>query len=116
MKMAKKRKRRRKQQSNAIYKVIAAAVGVLMVAIIGLCAVYVISGLDLNNKTKTPGTIAEVKLLQTYESAVTPAEWAELEKNVPVEVTQSLQIVMVGDMLMHLNVTQSGFKDDGTKN
>ena len=114
--MAKKRKRRRKQQSNAIYKVIAAAVGVLMVAIIGLCAVYVISGLDLNNKTKTPGTIAEVKLLQTYESAVTPAEWAELEKNVPVEVTQSLQIVMVGDMLMHLNVTQSGFKDDGTKN
>ena len=114
--MAKKRKRRRKQQSNAIYKVIAAAVGVLMVAIIGLCAVYVISGLDLNNKTKTPGTIAEVKLLQTYESAVTPAEWAELEKNVPVEVTQSIQIVMVGDMLMHLNVTQSGFKDDGTKN
>lgn len=115
--MAKKRKRRRKkQQSNAIYKVVAAAVGVLLVAIVGLCAVYVISGLDLNTKTKTPGTIAEVKILQTYESAVTPAEWAELEKNVPVEVTQSIQIVMVGDMLMHLNVTQSGFKDDGTKN
>lgn len=114
--MAKKRKRRKKQQSNAIYKVVAAAVGVLLMAIVGLCAVYVISGLDLNTKTKTPGTIAEVKILQTYESAVTPAEWAELEKNVPVEVTQSIQIVMVGDMLMHLNVTQSGFKDDGTKN
>ncbi|MBO4775498.1 MAG: CapA family protein, partial [Lachnospiraceae bacterium] len=37
-------------------------------------------------------------------------------QNVPTEISQNLTIMMVGDMLMHLNVTESGFKDDGTKN
>ena len=45
-----------------------------------------------------------------------PCYVSKLETYVPVEVTQSVSIVMVGDMLMHLNVTKSGFKDDGTKN
>ena len=114
--MADRRRKRRKKKSNSIYKVVAVAVGVCMVALIGLIAAYFISNIDFNFNVKTPGTIAEVKVLPTYESAVTPTEWAELEKNVPVEISQNLQIMMVGDMLMHLNVTQSGFKDDGTKN
>ena len=114
--MADRRRKRRKKKSNSIYKVVAVAVGVCLVALIGLIAAYFISNIDFNFNVKTPGTIAEVKVLPTYESAVTPTEWAELEKNVPVEISQNLQIMMVGDMLMHLNVTQSGFKDDGTKN
>ena len=114
--MADRRIKRKKKKSNSVYKVVAAAVGVIMVALIGLVAYYFISNIDFNIGVKTPGTIAEVKVLPTYEAAVTPTEWAELEKNVPVEISQTLQIMMVGDMLMHLNVTQSGFKDDGTKN
>ncbi|MBP5530192.1 MAG: CapA family protein [Lachnospiraceae bacterium] len=114
--MADRRRKRKKKKSNSIYKVVAAAVGVCMVALIGLVAYYFISSIDFNFNVKTPGTIAEVKVLPTYDAAVTPTEWAELEKNVPVEISQNLQIMMVGDMLMHLNVTQSGFKDDGTKN
>ena len=114
--MAGRRKRRRKKQSNNIYKVIAAVVGVSLVALIALIAVYIISNLDFKIGVKTPGTIAEVNLLPTYEAAETPGEWAMLEQNVPTEISQTLKIMMVGDMLMHLNVTESGFKEDGTKN
>ncbi len=114
--MAGRRRKRRKKQSNNIYKVIAAVVGVSIVALIALIAVYAISNIDFNFGTKTPGVIAEVNLLPTYDAAETPGEWALLEQNVPTEISQTLKIMMVGDMLMHLNVTESGFKDDGTKN
>ena len=73
--MADRRRKRRKKKSNSVYKVVAAVVGVCMVALIGLVAYYFISSMDFNLNVKTPGTIAEVKVLPIYEAAVTPTEW-----------------------------------------
>ena len=109
-----RKRRRKKNSSNAIYKVIAGFVGATIVGILALIAVYFISNLDFGGKT--PGKIAEINLLPTYEVAQTPVEWAELDQYVPSEISQTVEIMMIGDMLMHLNVTKSGFKDDGTKN
>ena len=112
-----KRRKRRKKQSANVYKVIAGVVGASLAALIVLILAYIIStNVDFGIGTKTPGVVEEVKLMPTYASAETPEEWAMLEQNVPTEISQNLTIMMVGDMLMHLNVTESGFKDDGTKN
>ena len=48
--------------------------------------------------------------------AETPAEWLALEAELVMEVRPSVSIVMVGDMLMHLRVTESGRMEDGTYN
>lgn len=47
---------------------------------------------------------------------VTPMEWRELEMALDTEVEQEVSLIMVGDMLMHLKVTQSGLMEDGTYN
>lgn len=49
-------------------------------------------------------------------AAETPAEWLALEAELVMEVRPSVSIVMVGDMLMHLRVTESGRMEDGTYN
>lgn len=46
----------------------------------------------------------------------TPQEWKVLEENLSDEIQQKISLIMVGDMLMHLKVTQSGLMDDGTWN
>lgn len=46
----------------------------------------------------------------------TPMEWKTLEEELLMEVKPSVRLVMVGDMLMHLRVTQSGKMEDGTYN
>ncbi|MBO4309744.1 MAG: CapA family protein, partial [Lachnospiraceae bacterium] len=111
-----KRRRKRRKNSGGIYKVIAGVVGVSLIGLLVLIGIYFISNLNLGIGTKTPGIIEEVSILPTYDAAVTPSEWATLEANVPKEVTQNVRIMMIGDMLMHLNVTESGFVGDGTKN
>ena len=109
-------RRKRRKNSGGIYKVIAGVVGVSLIGLLVLIGIYFISNLNLGIGTKTPGIIEEVSLLPTYDAAVTPSEWATLEANVPKEITQNVRIMMIGDMLMHLNVTESGFVGDGTKN
>lgn len=52
----------------------------------------------------------------TTPAMYTPAEWAMLETKLENEVPQQISLVMVGDMLMHLKVTQSGQMEDGTYN
>ena len=44
--MADRRRKRKKKKSNSVYKVVAAAVGVCMVALIGLLVAYFISNID----------------------------------------------------------------------
>ena len=51
-----------------------------------------------------------------FEVVETPAEWSALEKELVMEVEERVRLVMVGDMLMHLRVTQSGRMEDGTYN
>ncbi len=51
-----------------------------------------------------------------FEMAETPAEWTALEEELVMEVQPKISLVMVGDMLMHLRVTQSGRMEDGTYN
>ncbi len=51
-----------------------------------------------------------------FEMAETPAEWTALEEELVMEVEERVRLVMVGDMLMHLRVTQSGRMEDGTYN
>ena len=51
-----------------------------------------------------------------FEVVETPAEWSALEAELVMEVEERVRLVMVGDMLMHLRVTQSGRMEDGTYN
>ena len=111
----KRRRRRKKKNNNNLYKILAGAVGVTIVLLLGFFVAFLISESGIGFK-KTPGIISEAKVLGTYEAAVTPPEWEMLEKNVPIEISQTVSIMMIGDMLMHLNVTESGYVGDGTRN
>lgn len=110
--------KRRKRKKNNGYKFLAGGVGASIVVLIALLAVFIVkdSGGIHFGKKSIPGTINDVKILAQYDAALTPTEWQTLEQTVPCEISQSVSIMMIGDMLMHLNVTQSGFMDDGTKN
>ena len=52
----------------------------------------------------------------SYENVDTPEEWKVLETELVAEAVPSVKLIMVGDMLMHLRVTQSGKMEDGTYN
>ena len=114
--MAKRRKRRKNNQK---YNVILIAAGASMVLLIALLVAVILDstgGIHFNFVTKVPGVVQKVAYLETYETAATPEEWQVLEQKVPKEINQSVSLMMIGDMLMHLNVTESGFVGDGTKN
>ena len=52
----------------------------------------------------------------TLMAAATPEEWLTLEASQKGKVDPHISLIMVGDMLMHLNVTKSGFIDsEGTQ-
>lgn len=120
--MANNRRRRRRRNNNNekfLYGVFGASVLILLILLIGVIASgsgKTFSGPKLSFGKKTPGQIVGVKTAGVYETCTTPEEWAMLEEYVPNELPQSVSIMMIGDMLMHLNVTQSGLKDDGTRN
>ena len=109
------RRRKRKKKSNGLYKGLAVAVAGTMAVLLILLGVFLLKDSGIGFK-KYPGTVSEIKTLATYDVAATPEDWQTLEKNVPVEISQTVNIIMIGDMLMHLNVTESGFVGDGTKN
>lgn len=112
--------KRRKRKSNQKYSILVAVSGISIAVLVILLGVILLDGklpkFKSLKKASVPGVINEYVLLDTYETAATPEEWSELEKHVPAQISTSVKLMMIGDMLMHLNVTQSGFKDDGTKN
>ena len=84
---------------------------------------FLISGIA-KGKVKNPfrsfgmkdGTIVEYSLPGNVLAAATPQEWLSLESAQKGKVDPHISIIMVGDMLMHLNVTKSGFIDaNGTQ-
>jgi len=58
------------------------------------------------------GTIIQYEMPQNVLAAGVPEEWLSLEAAQTGKVDPHISIIMVGDMLMHLNVTKSGFLDD----
>ncbi len=58
------------------------------------------------------GTIIEYNMPSNVMAAGTPEEWLTLEAAQKGKVDPHISIIMVGDMLMHLNVTKSGFMDE----
>lgn len=113
------KRRRKKKKSNLSYQIVAGAAIAAIAAMLILVIVVLVGdggGIHIGKKALVPGRINNVLQMSSYETVTTPEEWSKLENNVPVEITQTVQIVMVGDMLMHLNVTNSGIQNDGTKN
>lgn len=76
--------------------------------------------LNQENKKFYAGTILPISdeevLVQSELYELTPEAWRELETALPEQIPQEVSLVMVGDMLMHLKVTQSGQMEDGTWN
>ena len=91
----------------------------LMLALIGFVAfgiVRVANGKGFPNPFRAmamkEGTIIQYEMPQNILAAGVPEEWATLEAAQKGKVDPHISIIMVGDMLMHLNVTKSGFIDD----
>jgi len=57
------------------------------------------------------GSIIEYTKPSNVLAAATPEEWLTLENAQRGKVDPHISLIMVGDMLMHLNVTKSGFID-----
>ena len=79
--------------------------------LVGLGILYLYS----INRTMYAGVVMPMEERGSL-AAETPVEWKTLEEELVMEVKPSVRLVMVGDMLMHLRVTQSGRMDDGTYN
>lgn len=79
--------------------------------LVGLGIVYLYS----INRTMYAGVVTPMTERSSL-AAETPMEWKTLEEELVMEVKPSVRLVMVGDMLMHLRVTQSGRMEDGTYN
>ena len=79
--------------------------------LVGLGILYLCS----INRTMYAGVVMPMEERGSL-AAETPVEWKTLEEELVMEVKPSVRLVMVGDMLMHLRVTQSGRMDDGTYN
>lgn len=77
----------------------------------GLCILYFYK----MNRTMYAGVVMPMEE-RSFVTVETPVEWKLLEEELVMEVQPSVRLVMVGDMLMHLRVTQSGRMDDGTYN
>ena len=87
------------------------AVTFSLVLLLGLGVTYFYH----TNRTMYAGAVLPMTE-RGFEMAETPAEWNVLEEELVMEVQPSVRLVMVGDMLMHLRVTQSGRMEDGTYN
>ena len=85
-----------------------------------VCSLTVFMGLGIyylyqSNQTMYAGRVTPMED-RAGITVETPAEWLALEAELIMEVQQSISIVMVGDMLMHMRVTESGRMEDGTYN
>ena len=107
---------KQKRQSNKKRKVRTLRVALFCVAfsltiLVGLGIFYVY----YSNRTMYAGNVIPVQATVGKE-VETPVEWKTLEEELVMEVEERVRLVMVGDMLMHLRVTQSGRMEDGTYN
>ncbi|MBQ8246956.1 MAG: CapA family protein [Lachnospiraceae bacterium] len=105
-----------KRQANKKRKVRTLRVALFCVAfsltiLVGLGILYVYH----SNRTMYAGNVIPVQATVGKE-VETPVEWKTLEEELVMEVEERVRLVMVGDMLMHLRVTQSGRMEDGTYN
>lgn len=82
-----------------------------LVILLGLGIIYFYN----ENRSMYAGVVLPMEE-RDCEAVETPAEWLALEAELVMEVEESVTLVMVGDMLMHLRVTQSGRMEDGTYN
>lgn len=101
------KKKRKVRGGRAAGSVVLLSLGILL----GLAGFY----LWYENRTMYAG---KVILAEECSASLveTPKEWKTLEEKLVMEVQERISIVMVGDMLMHLRVTQSGQMADGTYN
>ncbi len=53
---------------------------------------------------------------QSSVAVQTPEEWMQLEEELVMEAQSGISLIMVGDMLMHTQVTESGLMEDGSYN
>ncbi|MBE5879295.1 MAG: CapA family protein [Lachnospiraceae bacterium] len=111
--MKKGRKTKRKLNHRA-YLFAGVAVGLI---VLGVLTFQLLQGGSGERKTGTilPRTDVVYAKEPTTISG-TPQEWKALEEALVAETPQQISLVMVGDMLMHLKVTQSGLMEDGTYN
>lgn len=113
MKPMEKIQREKKHKKRKIRKlrVMAVTVVVSLVILLGLGVVYLYN----ENRPMYAGVVLPMEERDVIATK-TPEEWLALEKELVMEVQPSVRLVMVGDMLMHLRVTQSGKMEDGTYN
>ncbi len=111
--MEKKKRNRRKLNYKAYILL------TVVISATALCALIVIY-FERGNGGREAGTILPRTDVVYREDAAgeigTPPEWKALEEQLVMEIPQQISLVMVGDMLMHLKVTQSGLMEDGTYN
>lgn len=110
-----RRKKRRKYRVQPRAFIFAAVMLLLIVGVVFL-ATSLIGGKRIRNPFSgigmKEGTIIEYNMPSNVMAAGTPEEWLTLEAAQKGKVDPHISIIMVGDMLMHLNVTKSGFMDE----
>lgn len=105
------KKKKTKRKLNKRFYLCASVVFSLLV--LGILAFFYLSN---HEKTFYKGTILTAGVTTGSEAGETPEAWKILADELESEVNREISLVMVGDMLMHLKVTQSGRMEDGTYN
>ncbi|MBR4966183.1 MAG: CapA family protein, partial [Lachnospiraceae bacterium] len=111
MKKGKKRKRKLNYRAYLLAGVVSGLV------LFGFLSVLLLQEYDTGRQTGI--ILPRTDVVYNDEPTVltgTPQEWKALEEALVSEIPQQISLVMVGDMLMHLKVTQSGLMEDGTYN
>ena len=113
MKSSRRRRKKRFRVQPRAY--IIAALLVLLVGFITFGIVRVANGKSFPNPFRAmamkSGTIVDYTPPSDILSAAVPEEWQTLAAAQKGKVDPHISMLMVGDMLMHLNVTKSGFID-----
>ena len=103
-------KRRRNRQKKIIIKLS----GTLGIACIIFCSIFFLSSC-LDSSSTDGDSVSKDTQVQT-ESEEKTEDTQETEIIQETEEPDTMQIVMVGDMLMHVPVLESGLQEDGTYN
>lgn len=106
------------------WKTVAVIVAFIMVVIGSILSTILVTQNEMelenskNNATVQTEEITESESESFAEEskAEIPEEWITLEDDLEEVITPEISLVMVGDVLMHLKVTESGKMEDGTYN
>jgi len=99
------RRKRRRRRSRVNWKAVAALAAILVAIVVLLCLI-------VTAITKKPAEKKVTKNTTEETSAVAVAE----EETTTADPTVQIDIMMIGDMLMHEGVIKSGLASDGTYN